>query len=536
MSRDVYSTINTRATPQTERADERQVKNSAGGYTFALDDEARLRRFLVLGSEGGTYYASARDLTLDNFEVVKRMAKSQPVKAVEVITEISVAGRAPKVQPALFALAVVASMADPTGQKAAFEAVPEVVRTASHLFTFVGYLRQFRGWGRAPKRAVAQWYQAKDPDALAYQMVKYRQRDGYSHRDLLRLTKPVAVDPVRNGLYAWAVGKEAERVPALVDAFRMLQIEDLAVSQVVNIIEAHPISWEMLPDRLLAEKDVVAALVDKGMPITALIRQLPRLTNLGLLTGARRTAVANRLVDEALLRKGRVHPLNLLVAQRTYASGHGVKGNLTWTPERAIVDALDAAFYAAFGTIEPTGKRTRLALDVSGSMGYALSNMPITAREGSAAMALVTANVEDDYDIVAFSDGQRGYRWGGSDRMLTPLTISPRQRLDDVVRTVSDLNFGRTDCALPMLDALDKGLEFDTFVIYTDNETWFGQMHPHQALVKYRQQTGIDARLVVVGMTATGFSIADPADPGMLDVVGFDTAAPNIISDFARGL
>ena len=50
-----------------------------------------------------------------------------------------------------------------------------------------------------------------------------------------------------------------------------------------------------------------------------------------------------------------------------------------------------------------------------------------------------------------------------------------------------------------------------------------------------RQASGIDARLVVVGMVSNGFSIADPADPGMLDVVGFDTATPQLISDLARG-
>ncbi len=33
-------------------------------------------------------------------------------------------------------------------------------------------------------------------------------------------------------------------------------------------------------------------------------------------------------------------------------------------------------------------------------------------------------------------------------------------------------------------------------------------------------------------MTATECSIADPEDAGMLDVVGFDTAAPNVIHDF----
>jgi 60 kDa SS-A/Ro ribonucleoprotein len=35
--------------------------------------------------------------------------------------------------------------------------------------------------------------------------------------------------------------------------------------------------------------------------------------------------------------------------------------------------------------------------------------------------------------------------------------------------------------------------------------------------------------------TCNGFSIADPNDPGMLDVVGFDTATPQLVSDFARG-
>ena len=47
---------------------------------------------------------------------------------------------------------------------------------------------------------------------------------------------------------------------------------------------------------------------------------------------------------------------------------------------------------------------------------------------------------------------------------------------------------------------------------------------------------GIDARLIVVTMTSTGFSIADPDDAGMLDVVGFDAAVPGLITGFARGL
>lgn len=73
----------------------------------------------------------------------------------------------------------------------------------------------------------------------------------------------------------------------------------------------------------------------------------------------------------------------------------------------------------------------------------------------------------------------------------------------------------------------------DTFVVYTDNETWAGSVHPHQALRGYRDWSGIDARLVVVGLTATDFTIADPADPGMLDISGFDSALPTLLTDFS---
>jgi 60 kDa SS-A/Ro ribonucleoprotein len=213
-----------------------------------------------------------------------------------------------------------------------------------------------------------------------------------------------------------------------------------------------------------------------------------------------------------------------------------------WTPVPAIVDALDAAFYTAFENVEPTDRRLLLALDVSGSMvGGSVAGVPgLSPRDASAALALVTAATESRYETVGFFSGKGGWKsgrstWAGRVDGLTPLTISPRQRLDDVLRTIDGLPFGGTDCALPMLYAQARKLEIDTFVIYTDSETWAGDVHPARALADYRRASGIDARLIVVGMVSNGFSIADPNDPGMLDVVGFDTATPQLISDFARG-
>ena len=149
-------------------------------------------------------------------------------------------------------------------------------------------------------------------------------------------------------------------------------------------------------------------------------------------------------------------------------------------------------------------------------------------------MALMTAATEENYHIVGFTAKDTASGWSqGAD--LTPLPLTPSMRLDDAVKAVSNLPFGGTDCALPMLHAMEKGLSVDAFVVYTDNETWAGQMHPVQALREYRTKTGIPAKLVVVGMVSNGFSIADPNDGGMLDVVGFDAAAPAVMADFIRG-
>lgn len=530
---DVLRSLNLRRTPQSEPADARQRRNSAGGYTFALDDLARLRRFLTLGVDGGTFYVSARELARDNASVVARLAESDPQGLVATIVEVSTRGATPRQNPALFALAYAASL--PASSALALAALPQVARTGTHLFLFAGYVEQFRGWGRGLRRAVGSWYLQKDPDAVAYQAVKYRQRDGWSHRDLLRLSHPRTISPELKDTFDWIVrGSVGDHVPALIEGFVQAQ-EASGAAAWADLVRRYGLSWEMLPDPALGEVAVWDALMDAGIPQTALMRQLPRLTRLGMLPdlGGRTDEMTARLTDPERLRRGRVHPVNVLVAQRTYASGRSARGAGTWTPTRKVTDALDAAFYHAFGAVEPSGKRTLLAVDVSGSMGAAISGMPITAREASAALALVQLATEPAAAAVGFTTGG-GKGW--HDSALKPLTISPRQRLDDALRVIDAMPMSGTDCALPMLHATRNKIDVDTFVIYTDNETWAGNIHPHQALQEYRRKTGIPARLVVVGMTATEFTIADPTDPGMLDVVGFDAAVPSLITEFARGI
>ncbi len=536
---DPLTTVNLRRTPQSEPADPRQTRNNAGGFAFTVDTATRLNRFLTLGTDGGTYYSSAPELTRDNAKVVIEAARTDCAALVDAVVAVSTAGRAPRQNPALFALAVAASVGDDAGRAAALAALPAVARTGTHLFLFARYIEQFRGWGRGLRRAVGNWYLGRDVGALEYQVLKYRQREGWSHRDLLRLAHPATDEPARRTLFDLVCGRGREDLAEL-PLYRAFLAAQRATEPAtwVRLIEDSALSWEMLPDAALTEPAVWAALVDRGMPQTALLRQLPRLTRLGVVgRGSSRTGVvAAQLADPERLRAARVHPVNVLVALRTYASGRSVRGDSSWKPVGALVDALDGAFYAAFGAVRPAGKRTLLALDVSGSMMAPAGGLPVSCREASAALALVTAATEPASSIVGFTAARAGFLGRRqSEGPLTELAISPRQRLEDAVKAVSNLPFGGTDCALPMIWARKHHVEVDTFVVYTDNETWAGNIHPHQALADYRRETGIDARLAVVGMTATRFSIADPTDPGMLDVAGFDAAVPTLLGDFSRG-
>lgn len=514
-------------TPQSEPIPgSTQVANSAGGYSFEVDDWMKLQRFLILGTEGGTYYVKESKLTSDNTAALGRCIDADYVRAIDLIEKISVEGRAVKNDQALFALSVAASHEKTHVRQYAMSKLSRVARTGTHLLHFADFINQQRGWGPLLRRHVGAWFTEKSPDQLAYQAVKYAQRDGWSLSDLLRLSHPKTTNTTMNSLLRYIVdGEIVDAPPRLI--YGVVELRGTQDStQAAKLIRDYRIPREAVPTQFLNSTEVWEALLE-DMPMTALIRNLPTLTRNGLLApmgGGKTREIIQQLGDAERIKKARVHPMQVLVALSTYKLGRSLKGSSTWTPVKEIINALDAAFYTSFGNVEPANKRTMLALDVSGSMGATFGESPLSCREASAAMAMVTEKVEP-YTIIT------GFR-----QDLTVLDISSRQRLDDIVRSIAHVDFGTTDCSQPMLYALEKNLDIDTFIVYTDNETWAGKMHPPQALQKYRKHTGIPAKLIVVSMTANPFSIADPNDAGMMDVIGFDTSVPQVMSDFSRGI
>ena len=272
----------------------------------------------------------------------------------------------------------------------------------------------------------------KAPNDLAYALVKYRQRGGWTHRDVLRLCKPAGGTTPHGDLFAWVVGKPVALLSEhmhLVAAYEAAKDENLPDRELAALVTKHNLPREALPDtRLTADKgaEVWRALLHAGggMPMTALIRNLNRMTAAGVFNDPADLAfVVARLTDEKLLRGARVHPIALLSAQRTYAQGSGERGSLTWAPHPLIVGALEQAFLLSFGTVETTGKRFYVGLDVSGSMtcGEVAGVPGLTPREASAALALLWAKTEPSCTVKGFSYA-RGSLWPSRSTGLTDLT------------------------------------------------------------------------------------------------------------------
>lgn len=609
---DPLSTITTRnrATMQTSQADPAQVQNAAGGYTFVADDMMRLRRFLAMGVEGGTFYASEKETTIQSSDLVLRLVRERGHDVLDTVIAMSDAGATVKQQPLMFTLAALAGAEDVSVRSAAMTALPRVCRTASHLFLFASYVENFRGWGKALRRGVSSWYTDIDVDRLAYQVEKYGQRYGWSHGDLLRTAHPsrtalgpvldtivnsehgyddetaavlsearslvstgsreaavetladvrdtltatdhdaiddaIADDNARVAVYARALGtvEDSEALPHTSRTALRLAAAETPQDTINIITRAGSVSWEMVKSEHLAEADVWRALIGGGhVPVTALLKNLARLTTNGTIdpfaTSATSQAIVAALTDAEALKRGRVHPMGVLLAAATYESGRSLRGSGTWTPVPKINTALNDAFPLAFGSIEPDPTTTVvLGVDVSGSMDtHHVAGLPLSCRDAAVALAQALAYQFPTHVGLAFTGAGHTYNSRGQrENYVAPFDVSPTRRTVDVVREAKGFAFGRTDCALPILHAMENNLRVDCFIILTDNETWAGSIHPHEALRQYRDKTGIPARMVTVAMQQNPSTIADPKDPLQLDVVGLDASVVSLVSNFARGL
>lgn len=529
-----YSTPQSVSTPARGRS---MVQTDGGGYGFKLDPFKMLERFLILGAETPTYYVGGNKHMDRNVQCVEECARQNGRKMVDLIVDVATKGRAPKADPYIFAWAYALKKGDDATRSYAASKAKEVLRIGTHVFQAAEDIKALGGWGTNVKRALTPWYLDKSPRDLAYQLVKYQQRGGWSHRDVLRKIRPKVDNPLINAALRWSVRQDADGI--LEDAhgpiWGLLEARSAStVKEIIAAIEKYDLVREAIPTEWLKEPAVWEALLPK-MPLGAMIRNLGAMTANGTIAPLSETS---KLVVQKLehVAKSRVHPMALLMAMRVYEHGGSPRPNpfyyglnpvrtrssKTWTPVQSIVDALDGAFVNSFQGIEPTGKNYMIGIDVSGSMGACFDPLGVvTCSEAAAAMAMVSLRTEPNTYVRGFN------------HHIVDLKLSARDSLSTALKKTSSSTFGSTDPAGLIQQARTMRIPVDVFMVITDNDVNSGT-HTFQELKLYRKEMNPNAKVVVMAMISSGFTIADPEDDGMLDVVGFDASVPGIISSFAR--
>lgn len=409
-------------------------------------------------------------------------------------------------------------------------------------------------------------------------------------RDVLRLAHVTPENEIQQILFGWAVNmgranndaKKIERIEVIEgikDANARLESDALAYAvafeemqdltdgkEAARLIREHGLTWEMIPSHLYgknapeADRRLVWRTLmgldgaSRRMPFNALLRNLPRISAYGLTKDSDvRAFIREVMSDQDALVNARVHPIALLSALRVYRRGYstrpdGSRAGLEWMPDNGVANAIEKAYHASFGLVQPIGGRVGFFLDTSGSMRSGKVNgiEGLTPLEAEAIMTATLVRTEDDWLAMGFTsypDGSTG--WGYADRSakmrsdfgMTHLPFSASPSLEEATGVLHKYSFnGGTDCAIPFMWATENREHIDLFVIQTDNQTWANtRYHPSQALAEYRRLVNPEARCAVIGYTVNQSSIADPTDLLTTEFVGFDATAPQMLAKFGRG-
>ncbi|MBD2314547.1 TROVE domain-containing protein [Desertifilum sp. FACHB-1129] len=520
-------------TPQNQPIPGREtqmIQGRSGGWMFKAGLWRSVRRCLLIGTAQSTYYADKRGLTGDFVKVLKKAIAQEPDRVAQEILYAS-DGRAINNSAPILALVLLSMGETPEAKRAFMEIFPQVVRTGSHFYEWLSYTKAMRGMGKVIREAGKQWLSREDVKGLAYQLLKYQQRQGFAHRDALRLfhVKPPTED--HNLLFQWVV-KGWDELPSEIPSEVMAQIWWF------EWLKRHPQESEraIAQGRLTHEMAAPVGKMDRGawqllfdeMPIGAMLRNLASLTQIGVLEADNTRnleRVESVLNNPEHLRKGRIHPIDVLKALKTYKSkGRLGRSQKTWKPVSRIIGILERAVELSFNTIEPTGKVFLHAVDVSGSMSYSTVNsVGLTCCEIATAMALVTAKAETHYTIRGFATEFRN------------LKISASDSFSSALKKASDQNFGGTDAAVAYEWATKHKFKADVICFWTDNESWSGYGHPSQALAAYRKKVNPEVKAIYVTLAPYGITLVDPHDPLSWDFAGFDPGTPKAIQMLAAG-
>ena len=546
-------------------------------------------RILILGTTENTYSSSA-SRKIDKYSISfleQQIQAGNGQKILNVVEEIFISGRAPKQEMTLMTHAMLCRAEDINLRKNALQLVSKY-RTLAQLYLWKTFHadvpnadgEKSKGYGRAVKRVINEWIFQQTPRQLAYQLTKYPHRHKWGIKQIMQcahpksgsgddrvfppakknetqtpLTDATPIDLVLR--YAVNGYKEMKKLAKKYDLkatpeYKYLKAVNWAKTNramdepnrayLIKLIQKHTLTREQISTEGLALLDVQKALLldetmtKVTMPLTALLRNLANLTRFGVFAdNAILNVVVKHLLNPDIIKKARVHPVNVLLAWFTYKAGEGERGKHKWNPHLELVKGLEEMFYLSFQTLKPTGERLCVLIDASGSMSSPSACKVISNAEAAALLAMGIARaeansanpVQHSFYIFTAADGRK------TGTGLTDVSdlIHADASFENVLDAVQRSDWGQTDISLGITEAAKFNRRYDAFIVITDNDVNSG-IKPSFALDYYRGKMKMETKLAVIACQATNFSIADTNDKGMMDFVGFDSHLPKLLQQF----
>ncbi|XP_061179169.1 RNA-binding protein Ro60-like [Saccostrea echinata] len=506
-----------------------------------MEDEEALWKFLFLGSLVGVYRPGYRQIEDSDADVIRRLIKNgRHNKVIEYICRAS--RKCLKFYPIAYTLALCARHDKKAVSKQAYAALPYVCRTPSHLFQFLSFCRtrfKCRGWPRSHRRAIAAWYTENeqyrnDPKKLAIHVTKYKRRHMFSQKKVIKSCHPKPPNEafqyifhyVTNGVKKANKGKanekETQNVKGYITAVEFIKNKHNSDQEEVikEVIQKWGIPWESIPTSHLQSPEIWRALLRHNMPMIAMIRNLGRMGRLGILKpkSEDERIICERLRSVDLVES--IHPIQLLAAFAAYRRGRGLRDSgHTWDVNKEIERALVASYSLSAKNFEPTKSRVLIAIDVNMNMDFHVLGIPsMSCKEAAVALSLLFHSSFEVQTITFFKSAQKTF------------LENPSGDLFDIDFSEKHTESGEKETNYNVPFHYAKENKFDIILLLTDTlET----KDIDKIRRSYQKSKQPNSKCVVVC-----FKTSRPAsvlgDSSMLDVVGVDEYAVEIIMDFIK--
>lgn len=496
--------------------------NPEGFPSFERSLEEAYLQVLLTNTLGGTYYANQRELFDEAVLLHLEIAEKDPAFMARAILYARSEGLM-RFQP-IVGLAVLAKT-DHDLFRAIFS---DVIRTPGDLADFVEVVRGGvlpGGMGRMIKTAVNHWLNSMSE----YHAIKYnRGGQGYSLRDILRVSHPKPVNFKQDAIFKWLVDSKAwladedarERTPQI-DAFERLKRVEGNQEVARALITEGRLPYEVVTGVFRPDRETWVSLMQQ-MPYFALLRHLNTLQRADVLSEeANATYVAERLSNADALRKAKVLPFRVYTAYQQFTPARPT--------ERRVQEALIDALEASMANMPNLGERVVVAPDVSGSMSGRISGRSVTRYidiAGIFTAALLKST--PDAIILPFEND------------VVDVKLSARDSAITTAEKLARVGGGGTAVSAPISRLLAKRIPVDTFIGITDNVEWARDSYGNQGFLPtwyaYKEQVAPEAKAFLLTIAPYRHAVAPESAPDVFYTYGWNDSVLRFITMQIEGL